>query len=215
MAVPVFGDLRQRWFCYTARPPPPVILPPRPGLRQALAALCAGLRPAGLRCRLLACCGQVPIAAPGAASHGHVHDDQSAEPSHHPAIQGSPNAHGSASPKGEARRECAGKAERSECRAREDYGWGWAGGVIKPDQAPRGSTTPHHIRGSRSASVSVSDSVSVSASASASASDSASASASVSARVRGRRCRGRGGCAGIGPGVSRPDRTVGCPRARR
>ncbi|MGB5367137.1 MAG: hypothetical protein WBN14_12815, partial [Polyangiales bacterium] len=33
-------------------------------------------------------------------------------------------AGGSASPKGEARRECAGKAEQSECRAREDYGWG-------------------------------------------------------------------------------------------
>ncbi len=29
----------------------------------------------------------------------------------------------------------AGKAERSACRAREDYGWGWAGGVTKPNQA--------------------------------------------------------------------------------
>ena len=38
---------------------------------------------------------------------------------------------GSASPKGEARRECAAKAERSNCRGREDYGWGWAGGVTK------------------------------------------------------------------------------------
>ena len=43
------------------------------------------------------------------------------------AEPGSPTAGGSASPKGEARRERAGKAERSECRAREDYGWGWAG----------------------------------------------------------------------------------------
>ena len=36
-------------------------------------------------------------------------------------------AGGSASRNGEARRERAGKAERSDCRAREDYGWGWAG----------------------------------------------------------------------------------------
>ena len=42
-----------------------------------------------------------------------------------------PNTRGSASPQGEARRERAGKAKRSECRAREDYGWGWAGGEIK------------------------------------------------------------------------------------
>ena len=53
-------------------------------------------------------------------------------------------AGGSASPKGEARRERAGKAERSDCRAREDYGWGWAGGVTKPDHATRSATTPHH-----------------------------------------------------------------------
>jgi len=49
---------------------------------------------------------------------------------------------GSASPKGEARRERAGKAERSECRAREDYGWGWAGGVIKPYHAPNSRPAP-------------------------------------------------------------------------
>ena len=52
-------------------------------------------------------------------------------------------AGGSASRNGEARRERAGKAERSERRAREDYGWGWAGGVIKPNQPPRLATTPH------------------------------------------------------------------------
>jgi len=46
-------------------------------------------------------------------------------------------AGGSASPQGEARRECAGKAEQSECRAREDYGWGWAGGVTKPNHPTR------------------------------------------------------------------------------
>ena len=40
-----------------------------------------------------------------------------------------PNIRGSASPKGEARRKCAAKRE---ARGREDYGWGWAGGVIKP-----------------------------------------------------------------------------------
>ncbi len=53
---------------------------------------------------------------------------------------------GSASPKGEARRECAGKAEQSECRAREDYGWRWAGGVNKPNHAPGPPTTPQNIR---------------------------------------------------------------------
>jgi hypothetical protein len=40
-------------------------------------------------------------------------------------------AGGSASPKGEARRECAAKDKRSAGRGREDYGWGWAGGVTK------------------------------------------------------------------------------------
>ena len=39
---------------------------------------------------------------------------------------------GSASPKGEARRERAAKPKRSDGRGREDYGWGWAGGVTKP-----------------------------------------------------------------------------------
>jgi hypothetical protein len=39
---------------------------------------------------------------------------------------------GSASPKGEARRECAAKAKRSAGRGREDYGWGLAGGITKP-----------------------------------------------------------------------------------
>ena len=46
--------------------------------------------------------------------------------------------------------QSAGKAERSECRAREDYGWGWAGGVTKPNHAPSPPTTPHHTRGSAS-----------------------------------------------------------------
>ena len=55
---------------------------------------------------------------------------------------------GSASPKGEARRERAGKAERSDRRAREDYGWGWAGGVTKPNHAPNPIPRPHHTRGS-------------------------------------------------------------------
>jgi hypothetical protein len=45
---------------------------------------------------------------------------------------------GSASPKGEARRECAAKDERSAGRGREDYGWGWAGGVTRP-----GGVTKH------------------------------------------------------------------------
>ena len=43
---------------------------------------------------------------------------------------------GSASPKGEARRTRAAKAKRSDRRAREDYGWGWAGGVTKPPNPP-------------------------------------------------------------------------------
>ena len=84
-----------------------------------------------------------------------------------------------ASPQGEARRECAGKAERSECRAREDYGWGWAGGVIKPCHAPnprRPPTTPAAAQAGHqrprpntglSGSVSVSGSRSVSVTASA------------------------------------------------
>jgi len=46
-----------------------------------------------------------------------------------------PSAGGSASPQGEARRECAAKPKRSAGRGREDYGWGWAGGVTKPNQA--------------------------------------------------------------------------------
>ncbi len=54
-----------------------------------------------------------------------------------------PYTRGSASPKGEARRERAGKAERSECRAREDYGWGWAGGVNKPYHAPTQHPPPN------------------------------------------------------------------------
>ena len=95
-------------------------------------------------------------------------------------------AGGSASRNGEARRKRAGKAEQSECRDREDYGWGWAGGatkpnhvprsattpppksgVTKPNQAPGSATTPHHTRGSVSASVSVSARGSASVSASA------------------------------------------------
>jgi len=88
---------------------------------------------------------------------------------------------GIASPKGEARRECAGKAKRSECRAREDYGWGRAGGVTKPDQARSPPTTPHRIR--IRVSVSVSARASASASASVSVGVSASASASASASV--------------------------------
>ena len=87
-------------------------------------------------------------------------------------------AGGSASRNGEARRECAGKAERSDRRAREDYGWGWVGGVTKPDQATRSATThltpaaarahcadaqrasppttPHHTRGSLDGSATLS-----------------------------------------------------------
>ncbi len=61
-----------------------------------------------------------------------------------------PNTRGSASPQGEARRECAGKAEQSDRRAREDYGWGWAGGVTKPNHPPHPSTRPPNTRGSPS-----------------------------------------------------------------
>jgi hypothetical protein len=45
-----------------------------------------------------------------------------------------PNMRGGASPKGEARRECAARPKRSVGRGREDYGWGWVGGVTKPNQ---------------------------------------------------------------------------------
>ncbi len=57
--------------------------------------------------------------------------------------------------------QSAGKAERSDRRAREDYGWGWAGGITKPDQLPLSPTTPHHIRGSVSVSVNASIGVAI------------------------------------------------------
>ena len=37
------------WLGYTARPPPPVVLPARLSLRSGLPARCAGLRPSGSR----------------------------------------------------------------------------------------------------------------------------------------------------------------------
>ena len=65
---------------------------------------------------------------------GAVQTSRTTHPTQHPRP---PNIRDSASPKGEARRERAGKAERSDRRAREDYGWGWAGGVTKPNHPPR------------------------------------------------------------------------------
>ena len=61
-----------------------------------------------------------------------------------------PNMRGSASPKGEARRERAAKPKQSAGRGREDYGWGWAGGVTKPNPPTSTSRTPQHMRGSAS-----------------------------------------------------------------
>ena len=55
-------------------------------------------------------------------------------PASHLALTPAPppqDMRGSASPKGEARRERAAKPKRSAGRGREDYGWGWAGGVTK------------------------------------------------------------------------------------
>ena len=80
---------------------------------------------------------------------GAVQTSRTTHPTQHPAP---PNTRGSASPKGEARRVRAGKAEQSECRAREDYRWGWAGGVTKPKHPPSPSTTPQDTRGSTSRS---------------------------------------------------------------
>ena len=66
----------------------------------------------------------------------------------------------------------AGKAERSDRRAREDYGWGWAGGVTKPSHARSpthrpttcaAASLPVPVPASVPASVSVSVSVSVQA----------------------------------------------------
>jgi hypothetical protein len=57
---------------------------------------------------------------------------------------------GSASLKGEARRERAGKAERSDRRAREDYGWGWAGRFNQTKPANPLKTRPPNTRGSTS-----------------------------------------------------------------
>ncbi len=56
-------------------------------------------------------------------------------------------------PEGRSPARSAGKAERSDCRAREDYGWGWAGGVIKPDQAPSLSKPPPTTSAAAPASV--------------------------------------------------------------
>ena len=61
----------------------------------------------------------------------------------------SPNTRGSASPKGEARRECAGKAEQSERRAREDDGWGWAGRFNQTVPASPPKTRPPSTLASR------------------------------------------------------------------
>ena len=36
-------------------------------------------------------------------------------------------------PEGRCPAQRAAKAKRSVCRGREDYGWGWAGGVTKSD----------------------------------------------------------------------------------
>ncbi len=44
----------------------------------------------------------------------------------------------------------AAKAERSDRRAREDYGWGWVGGVIKPNHPTNPNTPPPNTRGSTS-----------------------------------------------------------------
>ena len=64
----------------------------------------------------------------------------------------SQTAGGSASPQGEARRECAGKAKRSACRAREDYGWGWAGRCKQAVPGIPPKTRPPNTRGSASRS---------------------------------------------------------------
>ncbi len=45
-------------------------------------------------------------------------------------------------PEGRSPARSAGKAKRRACRAREDYGWGWAGGVIKPTHAPNPTPRP-------------------------------------------------------------------------
>ncbi len=90
---------------------------------------------------------------------------------------GFPTAGGSASPKGEARREAparqseahphgrrqrepegrstarsAGKAKRSASRAREDYGWGWAGRFNQtvPGNPPKTRSPKHPRQPSRS-----------------------------------------------------------------
>ena len=54
----------------------------------------------------------------------------------------SPTGRRQREPEGRSPARSAGKAERSECRAREDYGWGWAGGVTKPNHATHPRTAP-------------------------------------------------------------------------
>ncbi len=67
-------------------------------------------------------------------------------PAPQPNVPTPQDMRGSASPKGEARRRAPAKPARSARRGREDYGWGWAGGVTKPNQvcprAPPPCTRP-------------------------------------------------------------------------
>jgi len=127
----------------TSNPPTPTRNPPCRALRlrAGLAALRAGF---ALRARAAA----HGVGAGACGSHctlGAIAPTSPPRPK---------SAGGSASPQGEARRESAAKAERSDCRGREDYGWGWVGGVTKQQQsnelyasrAPLPSTSPRHPR---------------------------------------------------------------------
>jgi len=63
-----------------------------------------------------------------------------------------PNGRRQREPAGRSPAQRAAKRERSDARGREDYGWGWAGGVAKPNHAPSPTRRPPNTRGSASRS---------------------------------------------------------------
>jgi hypothetical protein len=56
-------------------------------------------------------------------------------------------------PEGRSPARSAGKAKRSACRAREDYGWGWAGRCNQAVPRHPPNTPPPNTRGSTSQTV--------------------------------------------------------------
>ena len=72
----------------------------------------------------------------------HIQRRKRTAPKHHPQ-----DSRRQREPEGRSPAQSAGKAEQRECRAREDYGWGWAGGVTKPNPLSIPATTPPRTGG--------------------------------------------------------------------